>query len=178
MRPLPALFANEPFSFFKLREFLVISCFPIDTFERFDQGRHEDALNQLLGEVYADRVILDSRPLFCDAPSDESERKSQARKPRVPVHPKPIGRHPVVRLIGRNDTNRVTPWIREWAPIIAGWMISGLKPYVFTHTPDELYAPTLARAFHEELRRHTHRADAMSPWPGEAASARDQLQGR
>jgi uncharacterized protein YecE (DUF72 family) len=140
----------------------------------FDQGRHEDALNQLLGEVYADRVILDSRPLFCDAPSDESERKSQARKPRVPVHPKPIGRHPVVRLVGRNDTDRVTPWIREWAPIIAGWMISGLEPYVFTHTPDELYAPTLARAFHEELRRHTHRADAMSPWPGEAASQHER----
>ena len=136
----------------------------------FDSGKNERALNQLLGEVRADRVILDSRPLFSDAPSDESERKSQAKKPRLPVHQKPIGRHPVIRLIGRNDVERVMPWVREWAPIVAGWIISGLTPYVFAHTPDELYAPRLARAFHEELHRHTQRVDQMAEWPGESPS--------
>jgi uncharacterized protein YecE (DUF72 family) len=136
----------------------------------FDSGKNETALNQVLSEVQADRVMFDSRPLFSDAPGDDSERTTQARKPQLPVRSRPIGRHPVIRLIGRNDVERVMPWVREWAPIVAGWIISGLTPYVFTHTPNELYAPRLARAFHEELRRHTHRVEPMSLWPGGSPS--------
>jgi uncharacterized protein YecE (DUF72 family) len=75
-------------------------------------------------------------------------------------------------LVGPNDVRRASPWIHEWAPIVAGWIYSGLTPYVFTHTPDERYAPHLARLFHEELRRHAHRLDEMPTWPGEIAAER------
>ena len=80
----------------------------------------------------------------------------------------------MIRLVGRNDVQRVTPWIREWAPVVAGWIIGGLTPYVFTHTPDELYAPNLARAFHNELQRHTHRVQEMEAWPGESLSEQER----
>ncbi|MCH5376451.1 MAG: hypothetical protein JJ992_20980, partial [Planctomycetes bacterium] len=82
------------------------------------------------------------------------------------------GSHPMIRFVGLNDVSRTSPWIREWAPIVAGWIYSGLTPYVFTHTPDERYAPHLARLVHEELCRHAHRLSGMPTWPGEVAAQR------
>ena len=38
-----------------------------------------------------------------------------------------------------------------WVPVVAGWIESGRTPYVFTHTPDEKYAPQLARLFLQHL---------------------------
>lgn len=135
----------------------------------FDHGPHEAALNHLLAELRIDRVIFDSRPLFSAPPVDDCERSSQARKPQLPVRRVVTSRSPVLRLIGRDDVRAVIPWIREWAPVVAGWIISGMTPYVFTHAPNDLYAPQLARLFHDELRRHTHRVSEMEPWPGEVA---------
>jgi uncharacterized protein YecE (DUF72 family) len=117
--------------------------------------------------MHIDRVILDSRPLFSDPPGDDYERESQSRKPRCPVRKTVTGHRPLIRLVGRDDVRRVIPWLREWAPVVAGWIISGLKPYVFTHAPNVLHAPTLARMFHEELGKHTQRVSALPPWPGE-----------
>jgi len=134
----------------------------------FDNGEDEKALNYLLAEMHIDRVILDSRPLFSDPPSDDHERELQSQKPRCPVHGTVTGRHPMIRLVGRDDVGRVVPWIREWAPVVAGWIISGLRPYVFTHAPNAFYAPTLARMFHDELMKHTQRVPPLAPWPGEA----------
>ncbi len=134
----------------------------------FDNGHHEKALNQLLSELRIDRVIFDSRPLYSAEPEDDFERQSQSRKPQLPVHTGVTGRRPLIRLIGRNDIGRVLPWIRQWAPVVARWIIDGLSPYVFTHTPNDLYAPALARLFHRELMRHTHRLEELPPWPGEA----------
>ncbi len=137
-----------------------------------DRGQHESALNQLLAEHHVDRVIMDTRPLFSDSPSDMSERQAQSKKPRLPVHQTVTGSHPMIRLVGLNDVRLASPWIHEWAPIVASWIIAGMTPYVFTHTPDERYAPELARLFHNELGRHTHRLSEMPAWPGEAATQR------
>jgi uncharacterized protein YecE (DUF72 family) len=137
----------------------------------FDEGKNEEALNELLAKLHIDRVILDTRPLFSGPPSDEAEQQSQSRKPQLPVRQTVTGTHPVIRLVGRDEVNRVLPWIREWAPVIASWIIDGLTPFVFAHTPDDFYAPQLARMFHEELGKHTHRIKEMATWPGETSGA-------
>ena len=136
----------------------------------FAGGQAEQSLNQLLAELGIDRVILDSRPLFSAPPETEYETASQGRKPRVAVHTKITGTRPIIRLIGRDDVRRVKPWIVEWSRIIAKWLHSGLQPFVFTHTPDERYAPHLARDFHSELLRHTELIGEMPAWPGEVES--------
>lgn len=133
----------------------------------YEDTAEERELNHLLMELHIDRVLLDTRPLFCDAPSDESEAKLQASKPQLPVAPVLTARHPFIRLIGRNDSQLVMPWVREWAQTVASWIVDGLRPYVFAHTPDEVYSPDLARLFHEELMQHTQRVNSMRPWPGE-----------
>jgi uncharacterized protein YecE (DUF72 family) len=133
----------------------------------FDEGKTEQALNRLLAEHQIDRVILDSRPLFSAPPEDIYERESQSRKPRMPVHLALTGNRPILRLIGRNDIRRVKPWIHEWSLMLAKWMHSDLIPFVFTHTPDERYAPSLARSFHTELRVHADHLADLPTWPGE-----------
>ena len=123
-------------------------------FFRSAQAEHE--LNGVLREASVDRVILDSRPLFsCTAGGSGRGHITNAQaKAAGLVHGDRYT--PLVRVIGRNDIQQTLPWLREWAARLARWIETGLRPFVFTHTPDELYAPLLARAFHDELRRHTN----------------------
>lgn len=142
----------------------------------FDQGDTEQRLDALLRDLAIDRVLLDSRPLFSAAPNDEAEAGAQRRKPQSPHRLTATGQNPLVRLIGRNDVDAITPWILEWAVVVAGWIESGLTPFFFTHTPDDTFAPEVARRFHAELRRQVPRVAALSAWPGEAETSHSPKQ--
>ncbi len=119
----------------------------------FDQGRVEHRLDELLRELEMDRVLFDSRPLYSAPPETESESVSQTRKPKSPFRTTVTARHPFVRLVGRDRVELVQPWIDEWAPIVSGWIQAGLNPYVFTHAPNDAFAPELAEAFHRAVSR-------------------------
>ena len=125
-------------------------------------------LQDLLRENGVDRVIFDSRPLYSAAPDDEIEAASQTRKPLLPVRPIALGKRPVVRLIGRNDISKVHPWLQEWVPTIQSWIEDDLHPYVFTHTPDDRFAPFLAQLFHQELLAANPSLPPLNRWPGSA----------
>jgi uncharacterized protein YecE (DUF72 family) len=133
----------------------------------FGDGLVETHLNQMLAELHMDRVVFDSRCLFSAPPDDESEQASQGRKPRLPIHTMLTGRYPLLRFVGRNDLRRAIPWIQEWVPVVARWIEHGVQPFVFTHTPDEFYAPSLARLFHEQLMAHRPELLPRPAWPGE-----------
>jgi uncharacterized protein YecE (DUF72 family) len=137
----------------------------------FDQGETEGRLDALLSGRGIDRVLMDTRPLFAAPPSDEAEERTQQRKPRVPVRRTVTGRHPMLRLIGRNDLAAMQPWIDEWAATVGRWIGGGLEPFVFTHTPDDIHAAPFARAFHETLRQHVPQLPPLAPFPGEAEAA-------
>ena len=57
----------------------------------------------------------------------------------------------MLRIVGRNRVDLVEPFIQEWTPIIAGWIQDGLEPIIFTHAPDDRYAPQFARRFYQAL---------------------------
>lgn len=118
----------------------------------FLRGPVEQRLDGLLTELGMDRCLFDSRALFSAPPSDAAEEESQRRKPRSPFRRTVTAREPMVRLVGRNDMVATRPWIEEWAAIVSGWIGEGLRPIVFTHAPDDRFAPDLAIAFHERLR--------------------------
>lgn len=124
----------------------------------------EQELNQMLRENGVDRIIFDSRPLFSQPPSDEFEVKSQSRKPRSPVRPFCTGDSPMLRFVGRNDVVEADPWIEEWMPIVAHWIEQGKNPYIFTHSPDDAFAPALAIRFHNALCKYTDRMPPFSNW--------------
>lgn len=133
----------------------------------FDSGPVERQLDALLNELDIDRVIFDSRPLFSAPPADPAEVESQRRKPRSPLRHTVTGQHPFLRLIGRNDLAATRPWIEEWAPIISDWLRQGRSPFVFTHTPNDFFAPAMARALHQELLKFLPDLPALPAWPHE-----------
>lgn len=134
----------------------------------FDGGRHESALNELLTHLQIDRVLLDSRPLFSSPATTKGEQRAQERKPRVPVRFDTTAQSPLVRLIGRDDLSTLIPCAEEWAKVTADWLRAGFTPFVFTHTPNDIYAPAFGRLFHETLQRELHDLPEMPAWPGEA----------
>lgn len=119
----------------------------------FDEDVWETKLNRLLSELGIDRVLFDSRPLNSMEPSDEAEVVSQERKPKVPLRLEVTGTRPMVRLIGRNEVREVESYWDEWAETIATWITQGLQPWIFTHAPDDAFAPNLVHALHDRVRR-------------------------
>ena len=120
----------------------------------FDRSTNEAKVNELLTELSIDKVVFDSRALFASPAEDEIEKMSQGRKPRTPVRQTVTGKRPMIRLIGRNRIELVESVVKQWVPIVAGWIQQGLRPYVFTHAPDDQFAPKFARMFWEQLARN------------------------
>ena len=128
----------------------------------FDDGPDRRRLLELVASCGADLVHVDSRALFdgpCDTPA---EVEAFGRKPRLPVRPVALGRHPVVRFIGRTDPEANLPYLRRWVDKVVQWLGEGREPYVFVHTPDNVWSPVLARRFHDEVRS---RVPALAPLP-------------
>jgi len=107
----------------------------------------ERQFNEALASLGMDRVIFDSRALFQAPPDDEIESISQQRKPNSPVRFARTGTRPLVRLVGRNRIELADRFVAEWLPIINQWLSEGVRPYIFTHAPDDKHAPAFARRF-------------------------------
>jgi len=118
----------------------------------FAGGRAEAPLDALLEQHQVDRVILDSRALFATPPTTPEGHEAWQNKPRLPVRPHATASHPIVRLIGELDIERNLVLWRGWIPKLATWLAEGREPFVFTHTPDNVVAPDLARRFWQEVR--------------------------
>lgn len=131
----------------------------------FDEGRKERDLHRLLADHGAERVCLDSRALFSASAPDASTAAAQGRKPQVPVRFVGLGEAPVVRIIGRNDAAECVEVLSSWAKVVSRWLREDRAPLVFCHTPDEHYAPQLARAFHDALRLSVPELEPLPPWP-------------
>lgn len=143
----------------------------------FDNGPIEEELDETLRNCGVDRVIFDSRALYATPPQTPAEEVSQTRKPRIPLRHTVTGKRPFVRVIGRDDVNLVTPWIEEWAGKTAQWIQNGLRPLMFTHAPDDTFAPEFARAFHKALQASEPGVDDLAGFPGESEpSNSEQMQ--
>ncbi|WP_417851187.1 DUF72 domain-containing protein [Thalassoglobus sp.] len=134
----------------------------------FDEGECERGLDQLLTDLGMDRCLFDSRSLFSAAPTDETEKEAQRRKPRSPFRTTVTGEHPMVRVVGRNDVAAVEDWWNDWAEIAACWLQQGLSPYLFTHAPNELFAPALGEKLWGLVNQHCPDVPPMPAWPGRA----------
>ncbi|GAA5523172.1 DUF72 domain-containing protein [Aliifodinibius salicampi] len=130
----------------------------------FDNGNKENRLNRLLQSYNINRVIFDTRKLHNMKVDDPTIRQAQQKKPKVPVRFKTTGSRPFVRFVGANDVINNEPYLKEWAIIIADWIKEGLHPYIFTHSPDKVSQPTIARRFHQ-LLSDLIEINPMPAWP-------------
>ena len=111
----------------------------------FDQSDNENRLNDLLRECGCDKVLFDSRPLYQAEPDTVTEEAAQRRKPKTPVRQTVTGSRPLLRFIGRDHIEMAARFIEQWVPIFSHWIAQGHKPYIFTHCPNDRFAPELAR---------------------------------
>ena len=119
----------------------------------YDQADNEKRLDDLLENLGIDKVDFDTRPLNATEPDDEEEREARSRKPKMPIRKTALGKHPVVRFVGKNKIEKNTVYIKEWAPIINKWILEGKRPYVFAHAGNDAFAPFVGRALHAQLKR-------------------------
>ncbi|MBV2132825.1 DUF72 domain-containing protein [Pseudomonas sp. MAP12] len=117
----------------------------------FARGDEEKALNRLLLGRGAERICLDSRPLFSCTARTPAVLHAQSKKPRVPPRPAAFTAFPQVRFIGHPQLEANDAFLAPWLDKVAGWIEEGRTPHVFLHTPDNHLAPELARRFHERL---------------------------
>lgn len=134
----------------------------------FDHGPDEAALNDLLRERGADRVLFDTRCVHAAPAHDRSTGQAQARKPLLPARNTVTGTRPLLRFVGQNDVSQADAYLDEWSELIAQWLQTGLKPYCFTHTPDDRHAPELARMLHDRIRARLPALAPLPAFPGES----------
>lgn len=132
--------------------------------EFFDHGNKENRLNRLLQSYNIDRVIFDTRKLHSMKKNDPTIRQAQKKKPKVPVRFDNTGSRPFVRFVGANDALNNESYLKEWAIVIADWIKEGLHPYIFTHSPDKVSQPPIARKFHQLLSELID-MESMPAWP-------------
>lgn len=130
-----------------------------------DGSSNEQQVNDLLSDLGIDRVLFDSRPLFQSEPDDPIEVISQGKKPKSPVRQTVTGKRPMIRIVGRNRVELADRYFSQWAPIVARWIQEGLQPIVFTHAPDDRFAPELARRFLAALQKELPDASLELPTP-------------
>jgi uncharacterized protein YecE (DUF72 family) len=128
----------------------------------FADPRSERDLEKVLGDVGAEWVFFDTTVLFGKPPGSDAEREAWAKKPRLPRRSRALTAHPVVRYIGRDDTELTAAGWQPWLDTAAGWLHEGRSPTVFIHTPDNADALALARRFHHDLRT---RLPELEPLP-------------
>lgn len=138
----------------------------------FDGGSAEQALDGLLVERGADRVVMDTRALrAAPPPHDAPTRAALTRKPDLPVRPIGLGRHPFVRIVAHPVATANGPWLAAWADVTARWIAEGRDPYVFLHSPGDADVPLLARVFHGMLLKRGAPVGELPPWPRERAAS-------
>jgi len=127
----------------------------------FQDERAIRLLEDTLTAVSVEWVPFDTTEFFRSPPTSAAERDAWAKKPRVPPRSVALTDAPIVRYLGRDETARTVEGWQRWVETTAAWLREGRTPTVFIHTPDNAYAPELARRFHDEVRAQVPDLDPL-----------------
>ncbi|MFC0117123.1 DUF72 domain-containing protein [Pseudoalteromonas xiamenensis] len=138
----------------------------------FKKGEEERKLNRLLIDRQINRIIMDTRPLFSEAPCTPAIIDAQRKKPRLPVNVIATSTSPIVRFVGCDTRIDNRAFYAPWLDKIRVWLQQGKSPYVFFHTADNIDSPFLARQFIQDLGVEHQ---VLSPFPAEKEIRQDSL---
>lgn len=119
----------------------------------FFSGESRDRLEQVLHRHGAERVLLDTEPLFAAAPTTDEGREECDQKPKVPSLTAALTDRPIVRCVGNDNPEVTARGVARWEPIVADWLREGRSPTLFVHTPTNLDTPAFALAFHAAVQQ-------------------------
>ncbi|MGO1617865.1 MAG: DUF72 domain-containing protein [Oceanisphaera sp.] len=131
----------------------------------FAKGEAERALNRLLLNTGANRIIMDSRAVFSCPPTTPALADAHQKKPKVPVHIISTGNAPVIRFIGHPEPDYNLSFWQPWLPRIQGWLSEGKSVYLFVHTADNQQAPQLAATIADALQQPLPDFPGLTPSP-------------
>ncbi|WP_327001974.1 DUF72 domain-containing protein [Dactylosporangium sp. NBC_01737] len=130
--------------------------------EFFTDARAAHLLEAALAGTAAEWVPFDTTAFFRTPPTSDAERDAWTKKPRMPLRTAALTDRPIVRYLGRDDTDRTVEGWQHWLDVVTAWLREGRSPTVFVHTPDNADAPALARRFHADVRA---RLPQLAPLP-------------
>jgi uncharacterized protein YecE (DUF72 family) len=134
----------------------------------FDDPRATSLLEGVLTAADAEWVPFDTTAFFRDPPTSDAERDAWTKKPRMPLRSVALTDRPIVRYLGRDDSERTIEGWQHWLDVAVDWLREGRSPTVFIHTPDNADAPILARRFHDDVRARVPELAALpEPIPAE-----------
>lgn len=135
----------------------------------------ERELDDLLARRGCDRIYLDARALHGGDPQHPDVLAARHRKPDLPVVPRALGRHPMVRFICHPEPAANDSWLEVLGETVAGWIRDARAPFVMVHCPNTRQVPTLTRRLHRQLVGKDLDVGELPPWPAERADG-DQSQ--
>ncbi|CCQ12292.1 FIG003003: hypothetical protein [Pseudoalteromonas luteoviolacea B = ATCC 29581] len=140
--------------------------------EFFQKGESERKFNRFLLDNQINRVMMDTRALFSEAPITDAIIDAQRKKPKLPVNVIATSNQPIIRFVGCNNREANRSFYAPWLLKIRQWLDEGKSPYVFFHTADNIDSPFLARQFVTDLNI-THQV--MDPFPAELEMKQNAL---
>ena len=140
----------------------------------FNHGDSEQRFDAILTNHGVNRSLFLTSTLHALAPDNDHIREAQRKKPNFPDRHTVTARQPFVRFVGHESVTPNEASLGELADRVGSWITQGRTPYVFMHTPGDVYVPELARRFHDHLQERlgAERVPAMPAWPGESEPPR------
>lgn len=130
----------------------------------FFEKEHALALNTLLNQHQAARVMMDTRPIRVGPAEEQGMLQARERKPDLPVQPVITADFAFLRYIGHTSSEINAPFLDTWASKLAQWLARDLTLYVFCHCPFEVHSPDICRELYQRVQRLS--TLPALPWTG------------
>ncbi|KAA3599252.1 MAG: DUF72 domain-containing protein [Calditrichaeota bacterium] len=118
----------------------------------FDESENEIRFNELLEELGINRVMFDTQTLHSIRSNEISVLEAQRKKPKVVERIVSTAENPFLRFVGYNEVEPNLPRLNYLANFVAKWIDEGKKPFIFMHSPTDLFAPQICKEFHKILQ--------------------------
>lgn len=119
----------------------------------FYTEEHAQALNSLLRQHSAARVMMDTRPIRTGPAQEQQLLHARERKPDLPLQVSVTTDFIFLRYIGHPRMEVNEPFLQEWAGQLAQWLRQSITLYVFCHCPFEVHSPVICRTLYERVQK-------------------------
>lgn len=122
----------------------------------FERPEDAAALDQLLTAHHINRTVFDTTILHQLDDDDALTIEAKRKKPKMPAYFSATAQCPMIRYVGHQLPEHNEQRLQELAQIVGNWIREGKTPYLFMHSPGDLYAPQIARFFHQLLAQYLY----------------------